>query len=330
MTTRRECLVGAGRTMAGVLASETLGLGAKAFADEKYPQKPVKIIVPAPPGVAPDVLARLYANQLEKQLGQAFVIDNRTGASGNLGADAVMRSRPDGYTLMYSHNSLATVNSLLFPTTGLDFIERFSPIGRTIQSYYVLLGSPKLKANSLSELIAEARKPDHGLAYASYGPGTIPHLVLELIQERTGIQLLQVPYRTSPIPDVIAGHVGLVLEPLASGLPMVTSGKLKGLAVSSPSRLPALPAVPAMNEALPGMAVPLWHGFWAPKGTPAAIVQQLNMAANNIGQSAVFRAHLTELACEPLISSPEEMNKVIFQERESWSKVIKDKNIRLE
>lgn len=304
--------------------------GTKAQADEKYPQKPVKIIVPAPPGVAPDVLARLYANQLDKQLGQAFVVENRTGASGNLGADAVMRSRNDGYVLLYAHNSLATVNSLLFPTTGLDFVETFAPIGRTIQSYYVLLGSPQLKASSFAELVAQAKRPDHGLTYASYGPGTVSHLAFELIQETTGIKLLHVPYRSSPVPDVIAGHVGLVLEPLASGLPMVNSGKLKALAVTSPKRLASLPNVPAMSETLPDMTVPLWHGFWAPKGTPPAAIKLLNAAANGIGQSPEFRAHLAELACDPVSGSPEEMNKVIIQERASWSKVIKERGIRLE
>jgi tripartite-type tricarboxylate transporter receptor subunit TctC len=301
-----------------------------AQAQGAWPTKAVRIIVPAPPGTAPDIFARLYADQLSKSLGQPFVVDNRVGASGNIGADAAAKAAPDGYTLFYAFNQIFTMNPHLFGKLSYDGVKDLTPVAQTLTTAYVILGNNDLPATDLAGVLDYAKKNPGKLAYASYGPGTASHLLMELIQERSGTYMLHVPYKQGAVTDVIGGQVAMVVEPFASGLPMARSGKAKALAVTSPKRLPSLPEVPALNEVVKGLDLAGWNAFWVPAGTPADIVTRLNAEIVRITHLPEVKARIAELGSEATGTSGQEVAAMIQRESAQWKEIIRTRHIRLD
>jgi tripartite-type tricarboxylate transporter receptor subunit TctC len=295
-----------------------------------YPTKPVKIIVPAPAGGPPDIMARLYADQLGRSLGQQFIVENKAGASGNIGADAVAHAPADGYTLLYAYNQIPTMNPHLFGKLSYDMQKDLVPISITLNTGYVLLATNNFPANNLAETLAYAKANPGKVAFASYGPGTASHLAFEIIQEQTGTKFLHVPSKAGQVADVMAGHVSMVFEAFPSAIQFVTSGKTKALAVTTPKRLPALPNVPAMSEAVPGFDLLGWQGVWATAGTPPDILAKLQSEFARITQLPEMQRRIRELASEPVGSSSKDMASAIQTEYARWGTIIKAKDIRLD
>lgn len=299
-------------------------------AQTAYPTRTVRIIVPAPAGTGPDVLARLYAQHLGQALGQPFVVDNRPGASGNLGAEAVAKAPADGYTLLYGYNQIFTMNPHLFTKLAYDSAKDLAPVTQTVGTAYVLAGNNNLPAQDLAGVIDYARKNPGKLAYASYGPGTASHLIMELIQDSEKIQLLHVPYKQGQMTDVINGQVAMVIEPFPSGIPMAKSGRVKALAVTGEKRIAELPNVPAMNEAVRGLNLLGWQGIWTTAGTPPEVITRLNAEFVRITKLPDMQKRIQDFASVPIGSSPQEMAAVIQRESRQWGAVIRDKHIVLD
>jgi len=313
-----------------ILAAAVLLLASAAQAQSAWPTKPVRIIVPAPAGTAPDIFARVYAEHLGKSLGQPFVVDNRAGASGNIGAEAVAKAAPDGYTLLYAYNQIFTMNPHLFGKLGYDPVKDLAPVAQTLATAYVVLGNNDLPATNFAGVLEYAKKNPGKLAYASYGPGTASHLVMELVQERTGTQFLHVPYKQGQVTDVIAGQVAMVVEPFASGLPMARAGKTKALAVTSPKRLPTLPEVQTLNESVKGLDLVGWNAFWVTAGTPPEVITRLNAEIVRITRLPEVQKRITEASSEPTGTTAQELAAIIQRESAQWGEVIRAKNIRLD
>jgi tripartite-type tricarboxylate transporter receptor subunit TctC len=301
-----------------------------AQAQAAYPSRVVRIIVPAPAGTGPDVMARLYAEHLGRSLGQSFVVEDRPGASGNLGADAVAHAPADGYTLLYAYNQIPTMNPHLFSKLSYDPVKDLVPISQTLSTAYVLLGNNDLPAKDLAGIIDYARKNPGKLAYASYGPGTASHLVMELIQDSEKVQFLHVPYKQGQVTDVIGGQVAMVIEPFPSAIPMVKSGKVRALAVTTDKRIKELPDAPTMSEAIKGLTLYGWQGVWAPAGTPPDILAKLQSEFARITKLPDMQKRIADFASVPIGSTGPEMASAIQRESQQWGAVIRDKRITLD
>ncbi|NYE22112.1 Bug family tripartite tricarboxylate transporter substrate binding protein [Pigmentiphaga litoralis] len=295
-----------------------------------YPTHTIRIITPVPPGAAPDVMARLYADQLSKSLRQPVTVENRAGASGNIGAEFVAKAPADGYTILYGYNQIPTMNPHLFAKLGYDMQRDLAPVTQTLSTAYVLLGNKDLPAKNLAEVIAYARKNPEKLAYASYGPGTASHLIFEIIQDSAKIKLLHVPYRQGALTDVLGGQVAMLFEPFPSGVPYAKSDKVRALAVTTDKRVPELPDVPAMNEAVLGLNLVGWQGVWVPRATPPEIVAKLNAEFVRITRTPDMRARIAELASLPMGNTPDEMRAAIQKESAQWGSIIKARHIVLD
>ena len=309
------------------LAAATFYLGAAA---QSYPAKPVRILVPFPPGGTADLLTRLTAEKMAASFGQQFVVENRAGAGGNLAAEHVARAEPDGYTLLASPPHLLTINPLLYK---LSFDPtKLAPVSIIAMYPNVLLAGPKLRAASLQEVIAQARERPGAIAIASQGNGTLSHLAAELFKSMAKIDLLHVPYKgTAPaMTDLLGGQVELMFDNLITAMPHVKSGKLRLLGVAGERRIGAFADVPAINEVLPGFRSETWMALVAPPGTPGAITDKLSAAVRRAVAEPDFRRLLTELQAEPVGNTPREMAEVIRQESERWSRVIREARITIE
>ena len=297
---------------------------------QPYPSKPIRLVVPFPPGGTADTLSRLTAERLQPLLGQQMVVENRGGAGGNLGAEVVARAEPDGHTLLSSPPHILTINHLLYK---LAFDPaKFVPVSIIAAYPNVLLAHPALKANTLEELISLARSRPGKINIASQGNGTSSHLTAELFKALANIDLLHVPYKgTGPaMTDLLGGQVELMFDNLITAMPHVKAGKLKLLGVGGAARVPAFPDVPAIRELLPGFHSETWMGIVAPPGTPAPIVAKLSAAVSRVVHEEDFRRRLTELQAEPLGNTPGEMAQVIRQDTERWSAVIRSARISVQ
>jgi len=294
------------------------------------PSKPLRIIVPFPPGGTADALARLTAERLPPLLGHQVLVENRAGAGGNLGAEQVFRAEPDGLTVLASPPHLLTINPLLYK---LNFDPgRFVPVGLIATYPNVLVASAKLPAAKLDELISLARANPGKLSIASQGNGTISHLSAELLKKMAGIDLLHVPYKgTAPaLTDLLGGQVDVMFDNLITMMPHVKSGKLKLLGAGGPSRVAAFPEVPAIDELLPGFRSETWMGIVAPPGTPPAVIGRLSSALAQVMQDPELRRRLVDLQADPAGASPEQMAQTIRQETERWTQVIRSARITLD
>jgi tripartite-type tricarboxylate transporter receptor subunit TctC len=316
------------KTLSGaVLVLAALAAGASF--SQTYPTKPVRIIAPFAPGGGTDFIARLIAQKLTDRLGQQVIVENKPGAGGNLGAEFAVKSPPDGYTLLLIAGSY-TVNPSIYKLS-FDPVNDISPIVQLSQGPFVVAVHPSVPAKTLMELVEYARKEPDKLSYASAGSGSITHLASELFLEMAKIKIVHIPYKgTGPaLNDTIAGNTQLIFGSVATSLQFIKSGRLRGLAVTTPQRIPAAPEMPTVSEAgVPGYQVVLWHGLVGPKGLPAAVVERVNQAANDALKSKDVADLLATDGVAPAGGSPEQFRAVIKADIERWSRVVKQANIK--
>ena len=309
-----------------------LGIVAGAARADSYPDHPVKIIVPFPAGGTADAVPRIVGDFLSRKWGQSVVIENHTGAAGNIGAELAYRAAPDGYTLMSTPPPPLVMNQSLYPKLGFD-PAKFEPISVMAQVPSGLIVNPdKIKANNLAELIDYLKKNPGKVTAATQGNGTTSHLTAELFKLLAKVSFLNVPYRgSSPaLQGVLAGDVDLMFDNLGVSLPLVTAGKLRILAVASAQRLPSLPDVPAIAETLPGFESVAWFAVVAPPGTPKAIVDKINADVSDALKQLDVQAKLKNLSAEIYGGSPEKAAKYMVEEVARWGGVIKAADIKLQ
>ena len=294
---------------------------------DAYPVRPVRIVVGFPPGSATDTDMRLIAAPLSQRLGQEFIVDNKPGAGSNLAAEAVSRATPDGYTLLAMTVTNA-VNATLYQNLAFDIQKDIAPIISTFESPNTLVVNPSVPVKTLPEFIAYAKANPGKINYASFGVGSAPNMNGELLKMMAGIDLVHVPYRQSPVPDLLSGQVQAFFGPMPITLSFVKAGKLHALAVSSAKRSPALPDIPATAEVLPGFEANIWHGIGAPKGTPQEIVTKLNKEINGILATPEIKEKFANIGGTALGGTPEAYGKFISAEIDKWGKVIKAANIK--
>jgi len=291
---------------------------------QDYPVKPIKIVLPVPPGAGTDFVARLVAERLQAALGQPAVIEHRAGAGGNIGAETVFRAPPDGYTLLLTGQGILVINKSLYAKINYD-PEAFVPISLLASGLTILVVHPKVAANSLAQLIAYAKANPGKLNYASSGSGTIPHLAAELFNTLAGVKTVHVPYKgmAPGLADVLGGQVDMMFAGLSSALPQAREGKLRMLAIGSEKRNAALPDIPAMAEQLPGFAAENWFGLLASPATPNAIANRISgVIAESMKQPDVIK-RLEALSFDAVGSTPAELALLMRQESERWAKVIR-------
>jgi tripartite-type tricarboxylate transporter receptor subunit TctC len=296
---------------------------------QTYPAKPVRIVAPFSPGGGTDFIARLIAQKLTERLGQQVIVENKPGAGGNLGAEFAVKSPPDGYTLLLIAGSY-TVNPSIYKLS-FDPVNDISPIVQLSQGPFVVAVHPSVPAKTLKELIDYARKEPDKLSYASAGAGSITHLASELFLDMARIKAVHVPYKgTGPaLNDTIAGNTQLIFGSVATSLQFIKSGRLRGLAVTTPERIAAAPELPTVSEAgVPGYQVVLWHGLVGPKGLPGTVVERVNQAANDALKSKDVADLLATDGVAPAGGSPDQFRAVIKADIERWSRVVKQANIK--
>ena len=290
-----------------------------------YPNKPVKVVVPYPPGGATDIVARIVFQQVSEATGQQFVIENRAGAGGNIGAEFVARAPADGYTLLIATTAHA-INMSMFKGLSYDVVKDFTPVTQLTQGPLVLVATPAFPANNVRELIALAKAKPDTLNFASSGNGQSTHLSAELFNSMAGIKLSHVPYKgSSPaLTDVMAGQVPLMFDTMLTAMPFVKAGKLKALAVTSPQRSPAAPDVPTIAESgLPGYEVFAWNGLLAPAGTPKAVIAQLSEELKKAMQLPQVKEKFSVQGFAASWNTPEQFGGFLRAEVNKWAKTVK-------
>jgi len=314
-----------------LLVFALLALAAGLAQSQQYPTKPVRIIAPFAPGGGTDFIARLIAQKLTERLGQQVIVENKPGAGGNLGAEFAVKSAPDGYTLLLVAGSY-TVNPSLYKLS-FDPVNDITPIVQLSQGPFVVAVHPSVPANNLKELIELARRQPDKLSYASAGSGSITHLASELFLDMAKIKIVHIPYKgTGPaLNDTIAGSTQLIFGSVSTTLQFIKSGRLRGLAVTTPRRISALPDLPTVAEAgVPGYEVVLWHGLVAPKGVPRPIVDRLNREANEVLKAKDMGDLLATDGVAPAGGTPGQFRAVIKADIERWRGVVKQANIKVD
>ena len=301
-----------------------LTINGRAFGQSGWPDRVIRIIVPFAAGAFTDVSARLIATELAEQLGQAVIVENRTGAGGAMGTTAVVRAPPDGYTLLLTDTSLSTSPGL-YPNLPYDAVRDLAQISRIAVSPSILLVRPSLGPRTLADLIALAKQKPGEISFGSGGPGSSAHLAMELMLDAAGIRGLHVPFRgvAAAITEVIAGHVDMVIASLAAGVAQVNGGTLVGIAVSGNQRSPLLPQVPTFAEAgLPAYDMTYWWGLAAPAGTPAEIVERLNREVTRACAQPRLRNAFEQQAATAAATTPDAMKDLLVREIALWRGVI--------
>ena len=316
-----------------VLALGAMALLASPAFAQRYPDKPVRLVIPFPPGGPVDNIARPIVPKISEGLGQPVLVDNRGGAGGALGAAAVAKAAPDGYTILWGSAGPVAINVSLHPNIPYDPVKDFAPITLALSTQVILTVHPNLKVNTVKELIALAKASPGKINYASVGSGSSPYLAMELFANMAGIKMLHVPYKggADAMNDLVAGRVDLIFLGVSSVAPHIKAGKLKALAVATTRRAAALPDVPTVSEAgVPGYDANSWHGLLAPAGTPRPIIDQLNGVIVKVLHLPEVAGVLVKQGAEPVGSKPEEFGAYIRSEVAKWAKVIKDSNIKAE
>ncbi len=296
-----------------------------ATAQADYPTRPINVIVPQATGGANDTIARIISAKLSEILGQQFVVENRTGAGGNIGTAAAAKAKPDGYTLMLTTNGAQVINPWLYKTTGFDPIKDFTPVGLVASAGYVLVANAAFPANNVNELIAQLKANPGKYNYASAGNGTLNHLIMEMFKQQLGLNIQHVPYKSASAAatDVAGGTVPISVQSAPSSLGLLKAGKIKALAVTNEKRIGALPNVPSISETIPGFGSTPWYGILAPTGTPVAIVNKLNAAIKTALADKGVRERLLKQGCEPLESTPQQFATLIKDDLANWQKIVK-------
>lgn len=296
----------------------------------KWPERPVRVVVPFPPGGSTDIVARMLTARLSQESGQQFVVDNRAGAAGTIGAEIVQRATPDGHTIIVVPSSYAS-GAVLYKLP-YDPIKDIAPVAMITHWPFVLTVHPSVKAANLKELIELGRAKPGSLTFGSQGTGGVPHLAGELFQQMTNVSMLHVPFKgDSPmVAALLGGQIQVVLAGPLVLSPHIKAGKLRGLAVTSERRSPVMPDLPTIAEFVPGYAALGWAGVWAPPGTPRQIISLINQALERIARQPDFQERLRADGMEPGHSSPGEFADLIARDIATWSRVAKTGNIRID
>jgi tripartite-type tricarboxylate transporter receptor subunit TctC len=298
---------------------------------EAYPTHPARILSGFPPGGVSDTYARLIAQWLSDHLGQQFIVENRPGAGGNLAAESVAKSAPDGYTLLLTTSADAW-NATLYQNLNYNIVRDFAPVATMSRGAGILVVNPAVPAKTVPELIAYAEANPGKITVASAGIGSAPHMYWELFRSKTGVNMVHAPYRGGgpAIVDLLGGHVDIYFGTSAAVISFVEAGKLRALGVTSTKRLPALPDVPAIGEFVPGYEATIYVGIAAPAGTPPDIVTTLHNEMNRSLADPKITARIAELGDAPLMLSTAEFQKLVADEAQKWAEVIKSAGIRAE
>jgi tripartite-type tricarboxylate transporter receptor subunit TctC len=296
---------------------------------QSYPTRPVRIIVPFPAGQATDTIARLTAQSLSERLGQPFVIENRTGAGGNIGTESVVRATPDGYTLLLVGSSNA-MNMTLYRKLNFDFIREIAPVASIGGAPYLMVINASVPAKTVPEFIAYAKANPGKVNMGSSGSGSVSHVFGERFKMMTGVNLVHVPYRGGYLPDLLSGQVQVVFGTISTCIQYIRSGMLRALAVTTATRSDVLPDVPTLAEFVPGYEASQWYGIGAPKDTPAAVIEKLNNEINAIAADPAIKARLVGLGVDPMPMTSTAFGKFIADEAGKWGTVIQAANIKAE
>ena len=295
-----------------------------------YPDKPIRFVVPYPPGGGTDVIARIVQDRLRAALGQSIIIDNRGGAGGSIGTEVVAKSPPDGYTVLFTLSS-HTINPAIFSKLSFDTARDFEPIGTVCSLPQILVANPQFPANTVQQLIAMAKEKPGSLAYASVGNGSPGHLAGEMMKIRTGTQLTHIPYRGGgpAVTDVVSGQVPLLWVSIPAAAQFVKQKQLKALAVSTLKRSAAFPDVPTMQESgISDFEVDSWYAMFVPAKTPRAVIDRLNAALNTVLKEPEIREKLLAQGSEAVGGTPEQLGAVVNAELPKWAKLVKDAGIK--
>ena len=305
--------------------SALMALSGQAMAQDKYPSKPVTLMVPQAAGGANDAIARVIAQKLTEQTGQSFIVDNRTGAGGNVGASAAAKTKPDGYTLMLTADSVVVINPSLYKSTGFDTLKDFEAVGSVATAGYVLVANPAFPAKNMTEFIAQAKQQPGKINIGSAGNGTLNHLIGEMLGKETGIDLVHVPYKgaAAAVTDLVAGQVQVSVQSLPSSIAFIKNGKIKVLGVVNPKRIAALPDSPTIGETIKGFGTTPWYGIFAPAGTPKAVVAQLNAEIAKALESKDVQERLAGVGCEPYKTSADQFGALVKSDLARWSGIVK-------
>jgi len=319
------------RALAALGVLLPLVLGSASVQAEDWPVKPIRVVVPNPPGGPVDVVARLVAPKLGERLGQTMVIDNRAGADGVIGSDVVAKAAPDGYTLLLASSSHA-MHPAVYASMPFDTEAAFVPIALLVRAPLIMVVHPSVPAKTAAEFIAYAKTRPGKLDYGSAGNGGAVHLTTELFKVQTGLDIVHVPYKGGGplVNDLAAGQIQLAFMPILGPLPLVRDGRLRGLAVTGAHRIAAAPDIPTLGETLPGFESSSWYGLLAPAGTPPAIVARLQKELTAIGGSAETRKRFEAEGAEAAQMAGAEFGKFIAAETAKWARVVKDAGISAE
>ena len=323
-------------TLSVMAATALVALGATgaAQAQSDYPNKPVRLVIPYAPGGATDVIGRVLAKQLSESLGQQFVVDNRAGAGGSLGAGQVAKSTADGYTLLMGAFTSHTINAALTPAvTPFDIHKSFSHISVVGTVPLVFVVNPNVPAKSVKELVALAKEKPGSVTFASAGNGSPQHLAIEMFKRQAQVDVVHVPYKGSgpALADLLGGQVNAMIDTVPAAQSQIKAGKLRALATTTKERVPSIPDVPTVVEAgLPEMQVSSMFALSAPAGTPAAVVQKINAALKVILSKQDVKESMLAQGTIATYGTPDESTKIINAEYAKWAKLIKDSNIKAE
>lgn len=308
-----------------LIAAALAAAGASAASAQTYPTKPVRLVVGFAPGGSTDVTARIVAQKLSEAWKQQVIVDNRSGAGGNIGAEAVAKAPPDGYTLLIATTGVMAINHRLYRNLPFDAVRDFAPVTQIGALPLILIVHPSLPARSVKELIAIAKARPGQLSYASSGVGSATHMTTELFRMMAGVDIVHIPYKGSgqAMADLIGGQVGLAFDQITSSLPQVESGKLRALAVTSAKRFPSVPKLPSVAEAgIPGYESVSWNGISAPAGTPREIIGRIQSEVARTVQLPDIKERFFKDGIEPVASTPEQFAAHIRSERTKWEKVV--------
>lgn len=316
-----------------VLTLVLAGIGSLASAQQAYPSKPIRLVVPFPPGGGTDIIARVVGNKLTETLKWTVIVDNRPGAGGNIGVDLVAKARPDGYTLVLGQTSNLAVNKTLYAQLPYDPVKDFSPIGTVADAPLVLVVASNSRFKTLADVVAAARAKPNGITLGTPGNGTVAHLTGELFQKAAGIKLQHVPYKGSSqaITDLLGGSIDVFMSSIPTANSQIKTGTMRALAVTSAKRAGDLPAVPTINESgYKGFDARTWFGLLAPAGTPAPVIARLNTEINKVLAMPEVRKKITVEGGSVMGGSPDQFGTLIKAEIPRWGQVIKESGAKID
>lgn len=315
-----------------LLAALAIGLALPAAA-QSWPNKPMRLVIPYPPGGPTDLVGRLYAQKLSEALGQPMVAENRSGANGNIAAQLVARSAPDGSTFIL-HSSSMVINTLLYKNIGYDCFADFAPVSQLFDYKLMVIVHPSVQAKTLPELVAMAKAQPGKLTYGSAGGAGAPtHLAVEMFKQRAGVDIVHIPYAggAPATNDLLAGHINMMFNNPTQSLPYIKAGQVRGLAVTGLERNPLAPNLPTVAElGYPGFDVGTWFALWAPAGTSPEVIRTLQAAIAKVARQPDVLERLAANGLRSIGGTSEELGRIMKADHETWGQVIRDGNIRIE